>query len=173
MNFELLVSEIEQACKDHGVTVLRAVPYHIEHVPTFRVEDEVSPSKVIHAAKATTTIVYLDVLRLTRADLERAIALASDPAGLEKLRGEVGKICAITLYLPSQNGFLTEWHKFAPWYPLVFEERYRNEDEEDDALSAKEEELAARAARLLAMGKTKKMVAKLLGISVEELEGLI
>lgn len=173
MNFELLVSEIEQACKDHGVTVLRAVPYHIQHVPTFRVEDEVSPSRVIHAAKATTPIVYLDVLRLTKPDLERAIAASAEPAGLEKLRSEIGKICAITLYLPSQNGFLTEWHKFAPWYAAVYEERYRDEDEEDDALSAKEEELAARAARLLAMGKPKKLVAKLLGISLEELEGLI
>ena len=173
MDFELLVSEIEQACKDHGVTVLRAVPFHISHVPTFRVEDEVSPSKVIRAAKATTTIVYLDVLRLTKPDLEDAIA-RKPTASLEGLKSEVGKICAISLYLPSQSGFLTEWHKFAPWYFSVFEDRYRQEaDDDEDELSAKEEELAARAARLLAMGKTKKMVAKLLGISLQDLERLL
>lgn len=173
MDFELLVTEIEQACKDHGVTVLRAVPFHIQHVPTFRVEDEVSPSKLIKAAKATTPVVFLDVLRMTRADLDRAVA-AKEPGALDALKNEIGKICAISLYLPAQNGFLTEWHKFAPWYFSVFEDRYRAEaDDEDAAEDAREEELAARAARLLAMGKTKKMVAKLLGISLEELEGLI
>lgn len=172
MDFELLVSEIEQACKDHGVTVLRAVPFHIQHVPTFRVEDEVSPSKVIRAAKATTTIVYLDVLRLTKPDLEDAIA-RKPTANLEGLKNEVGKICAISLYLPSQSGFLTEWHKFAPWYFSVFEDRYRDEAEDEDEPSPKEQELAARAARLLAMGKTKKMVAKLLGISLADLERLL
>lgn len=172
MDFELLVSEIEQACKDHGVTVLRAVPFHISHVPTFRVEDEVSPSKVIRAAKATTPIVYLDVLRLTKPDLEDAIA-ARPTASLDHLKAEIGKICAISLYLPSQSGFLTEWHKFAPWYFSVYEDRYREELGDDDETDAKEEELAARAARLLAMGKTKKMVAKLLRISLDDLERLL